>query len=366
MNIEGKEGFVVVFTFLPSTRRVPCSGKVGRFDRSEPVTERIISLGVINIARKRPKARRDHAIRVQLVNDGTARGEEERDASLRQPLQIRRLLQQPREGSVRAVKRRRTRHHPWHGQGLAEARRDVPFGLFDRFRCAPRDREANFPEAVLDVGSQQRAPEDLPLRASRGKARRVARELRASLIGSRSDRTRSRLSRPRRVKYKKLHAYKVRSRAGARSRIGYVDFNDFIRVVSRYLGNVSGKIVNFAGWLLPVQYRDAIAVSHQHTRSYASLFDVGHMLQTRVFGKDAGEFLESLTTCDLRNLKNNAATLTVFTNDQGGILDDLIVTKDDEDKYFVVSNAGRRDEDGRLLLERQVIIEVFRMREVQL
>lgn len=80
------------------------------------------------------------------------------------------------------------------------------------------------------------------------------------------------------------------------------------------------------------------------------------MLQTRVSGKDAGEYLESLTTCDLKNLNKGAATLTVFTNDKGGILDDLIITKDDEDKYFVVSNAGRRDEDSRLLLERQVKI----------
>ncbi|XP_018046870.1 PREDICTED: aminomethyltransferase, mitochondrial [Atta colombica] len=114
-----------------------------------------------------------------------------------------------------------------------------------------------------------------------------------------------------------------------------------------------GKIVNFAGWLLSVQYREAIAVSHLHTRSLASLFDVGHMLQTCVSGKDAGEYLESLTTCDLKNLSRGAATLTVFTNDKGGILDDLIITKDDEDKYFVISNAGRREEDSRLLLERQ-------------
>lgn len=78
------------------------------------------------------------------------------------------------------------------------------------------------------------------------------------------------------------------------------------------------------------------------------------MLQTRVSGKDAGEYLESLTTCDLKNLNNGAATLTVFLNDKGGILDDLIITKDDENRYFVVSNAGRRDEDSRLLLERQV------------
>ncbi|KAL0133803.1 hypothetical protein PUN28_001047 [Cardiocondyla obscurior] len=114
-----------------------------------------------------------------------------------------------------------------------------------------------------------------------------------------------------------------------------------------------GKIVDFAGWLLPVQYREAIAASHLHTRSLASLFDVGHMLQTQVSGENAAEYLESLTTCDLKRLKKGAATLTIFTNDKGGILDDLIITKDDENKYFVVSNAGRRNEDKQLLLERQ-------------
>lgn len=112
--------------------------------------------------------------------------------------------------------------------------------------------------------------------------------------------------------------------------------------------------MNFAGWLLPVQYKEAIAASHQHTRTFASLFDVGHMLQTHVTGKDATEFLESLTTSDLKNLGQGSATLTVFTNSNGGILDDLIITKDREDKYFVVSNAGRRDEDSRLLIEKKV------------
>ena len=114
-----------------------------------------------------------------------------------------------------------------------------------------------------------------------------------------------------------------------------------------------GKIVNFSGWLLPVQYGEAIAASHQHTRTYASLFDVGHMMQTRVSGGDATDFLESLTTSDLRNLGKGCAVLTVFTNENGGILDDLIITKDDDDKYFVVSNAGRRNEDSALLVNRQ-------------
>lgn len=115
-----------------------------------------------------------------------------------------------------------------------------------------------------------------------------------------------------------------------------------------------GKIINFSGWLLPVQYQEAIAASHQHTRTFASLFDVGHMMQTLVFGKDATELLESLTTGDLKNLSKGSAILTVFTNENGGILDDLIITKDDDDKYFLVSNAARRNQDSQLLLQQQV------------
>ncbi|XP_034951526.1 aminomethyltransferase, mitochondrial [Chelonus insularis] len=114
-----------------------------------------------------------------------------------------------------------------------------------------------------------------------------------------------------------------------------------------------GKMIDFAGWLLPVQYKEAIAVSHVHTRTFASLFDVGHMLQTIVWGKDSRDFLESLTPCDLKGSPCGKSHLTVFTNEEGGILDDLIITKDGEDRYFVVSNAGRRDED----------IEIFNARK---
>jgi aminomethyltransferase len=113
-------------------------------------------------------------------------------------------------------------------------------------------------------------------------------------------------------------------------------------------------MVDFSGWLLPVQYRDTIAASHQHTRTHASFFDVGHMLQSLVSGRYAGEFLESLTTADLQGLARGGAALTVFTNKDGGILDDLIVTKDEEDRFFVVSNAGRRNDDMELMSRRQV------------
>ncbi|XP_017075926.2 aminomethyltransferase, mitochondrial [Drosophila eugracilis] len=107
-----------------------------------------------------------------------------------------------------------------------------------------------------------------------------------------------------------------------------------------------GKIVNFGGYALPVQYSDqSIIASHLHTRQVGSIFDVSHMLQTRVFGKDAAACLESVCTADILGTPNGSGTLTVFTNEAGGILDDLIVNKVSEKELYVVSNAAMKQQD---------------------
>lgn len=113
-----------------------------------------------------------------------------------------------------------------------------------------------------------------------------------------------------------------------------------------------GKIVDFAGWLMPVQYKDmSLKESHLHTRTKCSLFDVSHMMQTKVHGRDRFKYIESLTVSDIENLPANSGCLTVFTNDHGGINDDLIVssvsTSNNKalDYLYVVSNAGCSDKD---------------------
>ncbi|XP_016964610.1 aminomethyltransferase, mitochondrial [Drosophila biarmipes] len=107
-----------------------------------------------------------------------------------------------------------------------------------------------------------------------------------------------------------------------------------------------GKIVNFGGYALPVQYSDqSIIASHLHTRQVGSIFDVSHMLQTRVFGKDAAACLESVCTADILSTPDGSGTLTVFTNETGGILDDLIVNKVSEKELYVVSNAAMKQQD---------------------
>lgn len=120
-----------------------------------------------------------------------------------------------------------------------------------------------------------------------------------------------------------------------------------------------GKVVNFAGYLLPVQYENqSITNSHLHTRKHVSIFDVSHMLQTYVTGKDAIECFETICTADIKGLMNGNGSLTVFTNDKGGILDDLIVNRVADDLLYVVSNAACKQQDKGIMRE-AVVSEFF-------
>uniref|UniRef100_A0A667H172 Aminomethyltransferase n=1 Tax=Lynx canadensis TaxID=61383 RepID=A0A667H172_LYNCA len=110
-----------------------------------------------------------------------------------------------------------------------------------------------------------------------------------------------------------------------------------------------GKMVAYAGWSLPVQYRDSHVASHLHTRRHCSLFDVSHMLQTKILGCDRVKLMESLVVGDIAELRPNQGTLSLFTNEAGGILDDLIVTSTSEGYLYVVSNAGCWDKDLALM-----------------
>ncbi|XP_050314620.1 aminomethyltransferase, mitochondrial [Anthonomus grandis grandis] len=112
-----------------------------------------------------------------------------------------------------------------------------------------------------------------------------------------------------------------------------------------------GKIVNFGGFLLPVQYSDqSIISSHIFTRKNACVFDVSHMLQTELKGKNCVDFFESLCTADIKGLKDNSSSLTIFTDNNGRILDDLIVTKINNQHLHIVSNAAMREQDQKIIV----------------
>ena len=106
-----------------------------------------------------------------------------------------------------------------------------------------------------------------------------------------------------------------------------------------------GKMVPFAGYLMPVQYSAGIKQEHLHSRDNAGLFDVSHMGQVIVKGEGAALALEKLMPVDLEALEINQQTYATLTNEQGGVLDDLIVTRWAEDIFFLVVNAGCKHED---------------------
>lgn len=107
---------------------------------------------------------------------------------------------------------------------------------------------------------------------------------------------------------------------------------------------LGAKMVPFAGYDMPVQFPAGVKTEHLHTRAKAGLFDVSHMGQVRLRGDDVAAKLEALVPGNLRALKPGAMRYTLFTNEAGGILDDLIVTNA-ADSLFVVVNAACKDQD---------------------
>ena len=100
------------------------------------------------------------------------------------------------------------------------------------------------------------------------------------------------------------------------------------------------KLVDFGGFLLPVQYDGAI-VEHHAIRQKAGLFDVSHMGQLMLSGPDAAQCLSHLVTADLGKLQDGAAVYTLFCNPDGGIIADLIVYRDSASAFFLCVNATR-------------------------
>lgn len=114
-----------------------------------------------------------------------------------------------------------------------------------------------------------------------------------------------------------------------------------LHALHRELG---GKLVPFAGYDMPVQFPLGILKEHLHTRAEAGLFDVSHMGQVTLSGDDAAAVLESLVPGDIKGLAPNRTRYTLLTGENGGILDDLMVTNAG-DHLFLVVNAACTDAD---------------------
>ena len=107
---------------------------------------------------------------------------------------------------------------------------------------------------------------------------------------------------------------------------------------------LGAKMVPFAGYDMPVQYPAGVMKEHLHTREAAGLFDVSHMGQVILRGENAAAALETLVPVDIAGLKPGRQRYALFTNDAGGILDDLMVANRG-DHLFVVVNAACKDAD---------------------
>ena len=107
---------------------------------------------------------------------------------------------------------------------------------------------------------------------------------------------------------------------------------------------LGAKIVPFAGWEMPIQYKGII---HEHTavRKAVGVFDVSHMGRVDVEGPDAEQFLEYVTTNHLASKVDGSVIYTVLTNDHGGCVDDLLIFRITATHFLVVVNAGNRQKD---------------------
>ncbi len=111
---------------------------------------------------------------------------------------------------------------------------------------------------------------------------------------------------------------------------------------------LGGKIVPFAGYAMPVQYPTGIIKEHLHCRESASLFDVSHMGQVKLTGEGAAQALESLVPVDVIDLPAFHQRYALFTNDEGGILDDLIITNAGDHLFLVVNGACKEQDIAHL------------------
>jgi aminomethyltransferase len=113
---------------------------------------------------------------------------------------------------------------------------------------------------------------------------------------------------------------------------------------------LGAKMVPFAGWLMPVQYT-SIVEEHQAVRNNVGIFDISHMGQFVVDGAGARESLNTMLTNNIDKLDVGTGQYTFLLNERGGIIDDLIVYRIEEQKFLLVVNAARTDEDFTWLQE---------------
>ena len=112
------------------------------------------------------------------------------------------------------------------------------------------------------------------------------------------------------------------------------------------------RFVEFAGYKMPIQYKDGVINEHKFTRTKSGVFDVSHMGQLFIFGKEnLTKSLEKIFPLDLKKLNLNQSKYSFLMNDEAGIYDDLIITKI-KDGYLIILNAACKDQDFKIINEK--------------
>ncbi len=116
--------------------------------------------------------------------------------------------------------------------------------------------------------------------------------------------------------------------------------------------NLGGKVVDYAGWFLPVQY-EGLVPEHEAVRNAVGLFDVSHMGEITVKGKDALAFVDYLMTNDITKIVDNQVIYTFMCRPNGGVVDDLLVYRFGQEDFYLVVNASNSDKDFEWILEQK-------------
>ncbi len=116
---------------------------------------------------------------------------------------------------------------------------------------------------------------------------------------------------------------------------------------------LGARMVDFGGWNMPVQYTNVID-EHNTTRTKAGIFDISHMGEFIISGKNTKEFLQKICLNDINKLVIGKAQYSMFCNENGGVIDDIFIYQLEENKFMIVTNAGTIDKDFQWMLKHKL------------
>ena len=117
---------------------------------------------------------------------------------------------------------------------------------------------------------------------------------------------------------------------------------------------LGAKIIPFAGYLMPVSYSSGLAKEYGAVRNKVGVFDVSHMGQLSITGSEANFFLNYVTVNNVDKIQDGGAQYSMFCNDNGTVIDDIIIYRNNEESFFIIVNASNIEKDYNWLLKNNI------------